>query len=52
MDFVSILQYVREIKEPTREEISGAIKKYEEEMWPRGKEAMLASEENTNILHD
>jgi hypothetical protein len=51
-DAASFLEYVREMKEPTREELVGAVKKYEEELWPRGEEAVLASEENTNMVHD
>jgi hypothetical protein len=43
---------VREMKQHTREELAEAVMKYEEELWPRGNEAVIASKENTNMLHD
>lgn len=51
-DAVSLLQHVREMKAPTREALAGAVKNYEKELWPRGNEAVLASEDNTNMVHD
>lgn len=51
-DAVSLLQQLRDMAAPTREALADAVRKYEEELWPRGKEAVLASEENTNMVHD
>jgi len=40
------------MKDHTREELVGAIRKYEEEVWVRGHEAVMASLENTIMLHN
>lgn len=40
------------MKEHTPEELAAAVKRYEVELWPRGNEAVLASHENTNAVHD
>lgn len=32
--------------------MAAAVKRYEVELWPRGNEAVLASHENTNAVHD
>jgi hypothetical protein len=40
------------MKEHTPAELKAAVKRYEIELWPRGKEAVLASHENTNAVHD
>jgi hypothetical protein len=34
------------------EELAEAVMKYEEELWPRGNDAVIASKENTNMIHD
>jgi len=52
MDAFSLLSSVREMKEPTREELGLAVGKYEKEMWPRARDAVVDSEENTRLLHD
>ncbi|KAL9640248.1 MAG: hypothetical protein Q9164_000394 [Protoblastenia rupestris] len=52
MDAFCLLQHVREMKESTKEELGLAVGKYEKEMWPRGAEAVLDSQENTRLLHD
>jgi hypothetical protein len=51
-DAASFLECVRAMKEPTTKELAKAVTMYEEEMWPRGKESVLASEENTNMVHN
>jgi hypothetical protein len=40
------------MKEQTVEELRKAILGYEKDLWPRGCEAVLASNENTNAVHD
>jgi hypothetical protein len=52
MDVVCLLQHIREMKELTREGLLLAVSKYEREMWPRGAEVVLDSQENTRLLHD
>ena len=52
MDAFCLLQHVREMKGSTKEELGLAVDKYEKEMWPRGTEAVLDSQENTRLLHD
>ncbi|PQE32699.1 fad binding domain-containing protein [Rutstroemia sp. NJR-2017a WRK4] len=51
-DAASFQQYVKEMKQYTAEELAEAVMKYEEELWPRGNEAVIASNENTNMIHD
>ncbi|XMA07863.1 hypothetical protein WAI453_000654 [Rhynchosporium graminicola] len=36
----------------TPSELAAAVQRYETELWPRGNEAVLASHENTNAVHD
>lgn len=36
----------------TPAELSAAVARYEADLWPRGNEAVLASLENTNQVHD
>jgi hypothetical protein len=38
--------------ERTGNELATAIKRYEAELFPRGKEGVIASNENTNAVHD
>jgi hypothetical protein len=40
------------MNELTMKEIAEAVTKYEEGLWPRGKESVLASEDITNMLHE
>jgi hypothetical protein len=40
------------MKEFTPLELAAAVKRYEAELVPRGNEAVLASNENTNAVHD
>jgi hypothetical protein len=40
------------MKEPTKKELADAVTNYEKKLWPRGKESVLASEKNTNMVHD
>lgn len=40
------------MKEQTPSELAAAVQRYETELWPRGNEAVLASSENTNAVHD
>jgi 2-polyprenyl-6-methoxyphenol hydroxylase-like FAD-dependent oxidoreductase len=51
-DAADFLAHLREMKEHTPEELAAAVKRYEVELWPRGNEAVLASHENTNAVHD
>jgi hypothetical protein len=40
------------MKEQTSEELRKAVQAFEKDLWPRGREAVLASNENTNAVHD
>ena len=40
------------MKDRTPAELAAAVKRYETELFPRGKEAVIASNENTNAVHD
>jgi len=40
------------MKTHTSAELAAAVKRYEADLWPRGNEAVLASMENTNAVHD
>jgi hypothetical protein len=40
------------MKGQTSEELRKAVQAYEKDLWPRGREAVLASNENTNAVHD
>jgi hypothetical protein len=51
-DAADFLAHLREMKENTPAELAGAVHRYEKELWPRGHEAVLASHENTNAVHD
>ena len=51
-DAADFLVHLRAMKEQTPSELAAAVKRYETELWPRGNEAVLASHENTNAVHD
>ncbi|PMD32036.1 FAD/NAD(P)-binding domain-containing protein [Hyaloscypha variabilis F] len=51
-DAADLLQHLRNMKAPTPLELAAAVKRYEAELVPRGREAVLASNENTNAVHD
>ena len=40
------------MKDQTHDELAAAVNRYEADLWPRGNEAVLASLENTNAVHD
>jgi len=40
------------MKAHTPAELAAAVGRYESDLWPRGNEAVLASMENTNAVHD
>jgi hypothetical protein len=40
------------MEEHTPKELAVAVTRYESDLWPRGSEAVLASLENTNAVHD
>lgn len=40
------------MKEHTPTELAAAVKRYEADLFPRGKDGVLASNENTNAVHD
>ena len=51
-DAADFLVHLRAMKQQTPGELAAAVKRYETELWPRGNEAVLASHENTNAVHD
>ena len=51
-DAADFLAHLRAMKAQTPEELAAAVKRYEAQLWPRGHEAVLASHENTNAVHD
>ncbi|TAQ87030.1 hypothetical protein B7494_g4654 [Chlorociboria aeruginascens] len=51
-DAADLLQHLRNMKEPTPFELAAAVKRYEAELVPRGNEAVLASNDNTNAVHN
>jgi 2-polyprenyl-6-methoxyphenol hydroxylase-like FAD-dependent oxidoreductase len=51
-DAAELLQQLRSMTERTGTELAAAVKRYEAELFPRGKEGVLASIENTNAVHD
>ena len=51
-DAADLLAHLRNMKEQTSEELRKAVQAYEKDLWPRGREAVLASNENTNAVHD
>ncbi|PVH89150.1 FAD/NAD(P)-binding domain-containing protein [Cadophora sp. DSE1049] len=51
-DAADFLVHLRAMKEQAPSELAAAVKRYEAELWPRGNEAVLASHENTNAVHD
>ncbi|KAH6662379.1 hypothetical protein B0J14DRAFT_685832 [Halenospora varia] len=51
-DAADFLVHLREMKEHTPAELASAVHRYEKELWPRGYEAVMASFENTNAVHD
>jgi hypothetical protein len=51
-DAADLLEHLRGMKEPTPLELAAAVKRYEAQLFPRGNEAVLASNENTNAVHD
>jgi hypothetical protein len=40
------------MEDHTPSELAAAVARYEADLWPRGNEAVLASFENTNAVHD
>ncbi|KAH7351237.1 hypothetical protein BKA65DRAFT_254670 [Rhexocercosporidium sp. MPI-PUGE-AT-0058] len=51
-DAADFLVHLRAMSSHTPTELSAAVKRYETELWPRGNEAVLASHENTNAVHN
>ncbi|KAG9246907.1 hypothetical protein BJ878DRAFT_539860 [Calycina marina] len=51
-DAAELLVQLRAMKSHTHDELATAVKRYETDLWPRGNEAVLASLENTNAVHD
>ncbi|OWO98356.1 hypothetical protein B2J93_8192 [Marssonina coronariae] len=51
-DAADFLVHVRAMASQTPSELVAAVQRYEKELWPRGHEAVLASHENTNAVHD
>lgn len=51
-DAADLLQHLRAMKEKTPAELRLAVLRYEHDLFLRGKEAVLASNENTNAVHD
>jgi 2-polyprenyl-6-methoxyphenol hydroxylase-like FAD-dependent oxidoreductase len=51
-DAAELLQQLRGMTERTGTELAAAVKRYEAELFPRGKEGVISSNENTNAVHD
>lgn len=51
-DAADFLIHLQAMKDNTPEELIAAVKKYEEALVPRGKEAVLASYKNSLLVHD
>jgi hypothetical protein len=51
-DAADLLSYLRQMKAHTPSELAIAAHKYEEALWSRGHEAVMASHENTMAVHD
>ncbi|KAK0611949.1 hypothetical protein B0T14DRAFT_571795 [Immersiella caudata] len=51
-DAVELLKRPKEMKEQTPAELAKAVQEYENEVWPRGHEAVMANLENTIFLHN
>jgi 2-polyprenyl-6-methoxyphenol hydroxylase-like FAD-dependent oxidoreductase len=51
-DVAELLRHLQNMKEQTLEELRKAILAYEKDLWPRGREAVLDSNKNTNVVHD
>ncbi|CZS88231.1 uncharacterized protein RCO7_01190 [Rhynchosporium graminicola] len=51
-DAADFLVHLRDMSSHTPSELAAAVQRYETELWPRGNEAVLASHENTNAVHD
>jgi len=51
-DAADFLVHLQAMKEHTPEELIVAVKKYEEALVPRGKEAVLAAYKNSLLVHD
>ena len=51
-DVAELLEQLRGMKEQTGLELAAAVKRYEAGLFPRGKDGVIASNENTNAVHD
>lgn len=51
-DAAELLAQLRAMKSHIPSELAAAVKRYEVDLWPRGHEAVLASLENTEAVHD
>jgi hypothetical protein len=51
-DTAELLGQLRLMKEHTPAELAAAVKRYEADLFPRGKDGVLASNENTKAVHD
>jgi hypothetical protein len=51
-DTAELLQQLRGMKEHTGAELAAAVKRYEVDLFERGREGVIASNENTNAVHD
>jgi hypothetical protein len=51
-DAADLLQHLRSMKDRTSAELRVAVLRYEKDLVPRGHTAVLASNENTNAVHD
>lgn len=51
-DAAELLQQLRSMTEHTSEELAAAVKRYEADLFIRGREGVITSNENTNAVHD
>jgi len=51
-DAAYLLQQLQAMKSRSSDALSAAVSAYEEELWQRGKEAVLTSNENSLAIHD
>lgn len=51
-DTAELLQQLNGMTEHSGAELAAAVKRYEADLFPRGREGVIASNENTNAVHD
>lgn len=51
-DTAELLQQLSSMTEHSAAELAAAVKRYEADLFPRGREGVIASSENSNVVHD